>query len=423
MKIALVSQPTDTYLPPRLFTSVALWIHEMSHVLARSCEVVVYAKTHKEAPKFGRDQNVQIRRLSTNPDIPLRRLLRWTAPLRPRRKPQIASVFYHLAYSHALASDLRRQQCDVVHIANYSQWIPVIRRMNPKIRIVLHMHCNWLTQIDAGLLEPRLEQADLILGCSQHIAQRIRQRFPRIAHKCDTIYNGASRHFFVERDTAVASNASNGHGKKLLFVGRISPEKGLHVLLQAFDTVAARHPQTSLDIVGPKAPLLRSFYCDLADDEERRMLTPYFKRDYFAWIEGLSSPQARQRLRFVGGIDHQYLHEAYRDADLCIMPSSCEEAFGMPAVEAMASGLAVIGTRLGGIPEVIDDGQSGLLVPRDDPAALAAAICRLIEDDELRRSMGRAGRARCAQQFSWDLLGQKLLEKYQALCNGSANLN
>jgi glycosyltransferase involved in cell wall biosynthesis len=420
MKVALVNQPTESYTPPTHNTSIALWIYEMSHILARSCDVVVYAKTRKGWPKRGRDHNVEIRRVSTFADIPLRRLLSWTAPLRPRRRPQIASVFYYLAYGYAVARDLRDQRCDIVHLVNYSQWIPLIRRLNPNIRIVLHMHCNWLTQIDARMLEPRLEQADLILGCSNHITGRIRQRFPRIAHKCETIYNGASRNFFLDEHV---NRASNGNGKKLLFVGRVSPEKGVHVLIQAFDAVAARHPEVCLEIVGPKTPMLREFYCDLADDEERATLAPYYDRDYFAWVADLSSPQARDRIRFVGGISHSLLHEAYRNADLCIMPSSCEEGFGMPAAEAMASGLAVIGTRTGGIPEVIEDGCSGLLVPKDDPVALAAAICRLVEDDELRRSMGRAGRARCALEFSWDLLARKLLDKYEKLCDRNPHAN
>jgi rhamnosyl/mannosyltransferase len=169
--------------------------------------------------------------------------------------------------------------------------------------------------------------------------------------------------------------------------------------------------------------MVRAFYCDLADDEERRVLTPYFDRDYFAWVTSLSSPQARDRVRFVGGIDHSRLHDAYRDADLCIMPSSCEEAFGLPAAEAMACGLAVIGTRIGGIPEVIEDGRTGLLVPRDDPGALAAAICRLLEDDELRCSMGRAGQERCTRNFSWDALGQQLWQKYRQLLGRNAQSN
>jgi glycosyltransferase involved in cell wall biosynthesis len=195
------------------------------------------------------------------------------------------------------------------------------------------------------------------------------------------------------------------------------------VLVQAFDAVVAKHPEVSLDIVGPKTPMLRAFYCDLADEEERRTLSSFYDRDYFAWVENLPSQQARERIHYVGGISHMLLHEAYRKADLCIMPSSCEEGFGMPAAEAMACGLAVIGTRTGGIPEVIEDGRSGILVPRDDPAALASAICRLLEDDELRRTMGRAGRARCAELFAWELLGQKLLDKYKRLCGQNASVS
>src|SRR5208282_2211252 len=94
-----------------------------------------------------------------------------------------------------------------------------------------------------------------------------------------------------------------------------------------------------------------------------------------------------------------------------------------PAAEAMAAGLPVIGTRTGGIPEVIEDGHTGLLVPKNDSEALAAAICRLLEDDDLRLSMGRAGRERCANCFTWDRLGQEVLEKYEALCRRLPHLD
>src|SRR5208282_2250619 len=139
---------------------------------------------------------VECRRLSTLPDGPLRKLMGWTSGMRSRRRSGVASSLYHMAYAYELARDLRHQECDVVHVANYSQFVPIIRRFNPKIRIVLHMHCNWLTQIDADILNSRLEQADLILGCSQHITRRIRERFPRVADRCETIYNGVSQSFF-----------------------------------------------------------------------------------------------------------------------------------------------------------------------------------------------------------------------------------
>jgi glycosyltransferase involved in cell wall biosynthesis len=89
--------------------------------------------------------------------------------------------------------------------------------------------------------------------------------------------------------------------------------------------------------------------------------------------------------------------------------------FGIPTAEANASGVAVVTSRIAGLPEVVEHGKTGLLVPPGDPSALADAIIRLLEDDRLRRSMGDAGRRRVLQYFTWDRIAQDLLNHYDAL--------
>src|SRR5207245_5777728 len=84
--------------------------------------------------------------------------------------------------------------------------------------------------------------------------------------------------------------------------------------------------------------------------------------------------------------------------DVFALPSR-EEAFGIAALEAMAAGRPVVATRVGGLPELIEDGLTGLLVPPDDPAALAAALARLAADPALRARMGQAARERAAACF------------------------
>jgi glycosyltransferase involved in cell wall biosynthesis len=421
MKVAIVNQPMEEFTPPACSTSIALWNYEMSRVLSEFCNVVVYARTQEGWPRVGHYGAVECRRLSILPDGPIRKLLNWTSWMRNRRRSGIASSLYHIAYAYQLAHDLQHQECDVVHVANYSQFVPIIRRLNPKIHIVLHMHCNWLTQIDADILRSRLRHADLILGCSQHITRRIKERFPDLADHCDTIYNGVSQSFFG-RDLP-PKQAARGKGRKLVFVGRVSPEKGVHVLIEAFRTVAARHPDASLDIIGHTHPMPQAFYCDLADDEERAALLPFYRDDYFQRVKQLLPLEVTNRVRFVGTVDHQSIHKVYQNADICLIPSICEEAFGMPAAEAMAAGVPVIGARTGGIPEIIDDGHTGFLVPKYDSDALAAAMCRLLENDEMRLSMGRAGRERCAAQFTWDKLGQAMFEKYEGMCGAGLRID
>jgi phosphatidylinositol alpha-1,6-mannosyltransferase len=85
------------------------------------------------------------------------------------------------------------------------------------------------------------------------------------------------------------------------------------------------------------------------------------------------------------------------------------EGFGISIVEASASGLPVIGSRSGGIPEAIRDGETGFLVEPDDPAALAATAIRLLGDEGLRRRMGAAGRAAVESYYNWDRVAADLI--------------
>jgi len=91
----------------------------------------------------------------------------------------------------------------------------------------------------------------------------------------------------------------------------------------------------------------------------------------------------------------------------------------MPIVEAMATGVPIVATRGGGTPELVVDGETGLLVERGDASALAEAILRLLSDEKLRKSMGRAARKRAVELFSWDQIVKNLLYLYQEI--GEAN--
>lgn len=99
--------------------------------------------------------------------------------------------------------------------------------------------------------------------------------------------------------------------------------------------------------------------------------------------------------------------ELWRAADVFVMPTRAE-AFGMVYQEASAAGLPVIGTRLAAVPEIVEDGVTGLLVPPRDPVALAAAMRALLASPALRRRMGEAGRARMARISSPEAYGEKL---------------
>ncbi|MGA3058020.1 MAG: glycosyltransferase [Candidatus Limnocylindrales bacterium] len=107
-----------------------------------------------------------------------------------------------------------------------------------------------------------------------------------------------------------------------------------------------------------------------------------------------------QRIHFLGRRPHSEIPDLMRGFDVLAMPSR-EEAWGVAAAEASATAIPVVATGVGGIPEIVVDGQTGLLVPPEDPRALAEAIRRLAGDRDLRHRLGKAGRERIESLFAW----------------------
>jgi starch synthase len=100
---------------------------------------------------------------------------------------------------------------------------------------------------------------------------------------------------------------------------------------------------------------------------------------------------------------------------------SLYEPLGIVNLEAMACGTAVVGSRVGGIPEVVADGRTGLLVPPGDPGALAAALNELLGDPGRAAALGRAGRNRALAEFSWAQIAAQTAELYAALADPAAS--
>jgi glycosyltransferase involved in cell wall biosynthesis len=123
-------------------------------------------------------------------------------------------------------------------------------------------------------------------------------------------------------------------------------------------------------------------------------------------------------VRCVSGISDEDLARLYGEAEVAVVPS-LYEGFSLPAIEAMSCGVAVVATTGGALPEVVGtDGETGLLVPPDDPGALAQAIERLLDDPELRTRLGAAGRERVVHRFTWQVTAAGTAACYRAVLDG-----
>ncbi|MFQ5630286.1 MAG: glycosyltransferase family 4 protein, partial [bacterium] len=367
-KIAFVPQPLDMIFPPEQ-SSIGIWTYEVASRMAQSCEVIVYSGLLPEKERL--ENGVHFKRISPVFDRWLYRILNRFSKRYNVRRPLFASKLYYLTYALQVAKDLRNQHCDIVHVHNLSQFVPVIRALNPKVKIVLHMHGEWLSQLDPAMIERRLRHVDLILGCSDYVCRKIKRTFPQFAGRCRAIHNGVDVDHFCSKNGHMAKKDTTA--KRLLFVGRLSPEKGLHTLLDAFQIVAKRLPQVHLDIVGPEALVPKQFLIDLSDDKQVSELASFYGRCYKSQLQERLSTDLASRVSFGGPIAHAQLSDRYCNADVFVFPSVCHEAFGMPVIEAMACGIPVVASRSGGITEIITENETGVLVERGNASALAEA--------------------------------------------------
>ena len=184
----------------------------------------------------------------------------------------------------------------------------------------------------------------------------------------------------------------------ILFVGRLVEKKGVHNLLSAMQQVLKKSPQATLVLVG--------------DGTQRQELERMAER-----LEIAGS------VRFLGKLPHEHLPEYYAAADLFVGPSVVDrsgdtEGLGVVFIEAASAGLAIVGTSVGGISDVLIPEVTGIAVEPDQPEALANAIERLLGDEPLRRRLGEAARQHALRRFSWSQVAERFSDVFRRALEG-----
>jgi glycosyltransferase involved in cell wall biosynthesis len=424
MKIAFIHQPfTPFVVGNKQSGSIEIWHYEMARRLAQNHRVIVYTKKGVNQRSIEDYQGVRYKHISATVfsewfAFISRKIDRQLLRIPNFKRPLFASTLYYLIFALRVAKDLKSENCDIVHITNFSQFVPIIRALNPKIKIVLHMQCEWLTQLDRGMIGGRMKKLDLNINCSQYVTDKIRCRFPEFANHCHTLYNGVDVDAFVAEKTKAPEDGTT----HVLFVGRVSPEKGVHVLIDAFIKIAKNSPQVKLHIVGPIGSLPVEWAAALSHDPKVLASLHFFQGSYGSHLKD-RIPAGMTNVSFEGCVSGDELIRFYKNTDLFVFPSLWHEPFGIPVIEAMSAGVPVVATASGGIPEIVKDGETGLLVERGDTSALADAILRVLSDVEFARSMAQTARRRVVELFSWDHLAQNLQRMYEHICySDSENL-
>lgn len=247
-----------------------------------------------------------------------------------------------------------------------------------------------------------LRRTALVTGCSPELVERVcALGFP--AARARVIpYGVDAAAFSPGRERGLAWRRRLGVPEEaplLLGVGRMATKKGFQVLLEALPPVLAAHPDAHLVLAG-------------GGD-----LLPRLRAAAAPWAE---------RVHFPGTVTRDELPDLYRAADLFVLPAVHDargNVDGLPNVilEAMASGLPVVATRVSGIPLAVEDGATGLLVGEGDREALTAALLALLAAPERRRAAGQAGRRKVERELTWDVVAARYRAAYlEALAGPSA---
>jgi glycosyltransferase involved in cell wall biosynthesis len=268
------------------------------------------------------------------------------------RRPWVAPP---LLVSMALAARRAARAADLVHAHWLQSVAPAVVAGRP-IVVTLHGSDVELARRAPAVARPLLRRAGVVIAVSEALAAEARRLG---ASDVRVIPNGIHLPAEVGEET---------HPPEVLFVGRLSPEKGVEELLAAAGGL-------NLVVVG---------------DGPLRPHVP-------AALGFLPRPEVERR---------------YARAAVVVCPSR-REGFGLACAEAMAHGRPVVASAVGGLRELVVDGETGLLVPPGDPKALREALDRLLADRDLRRRLGEAGRRRVAERYGWDRVVDATLSCYE----------
>jgi glycosyltransferase involved in cell wall biosynthesis len=278
-------------------------------------------------------------------------------------------------------------QPDIIHMHSAVQasawYVARLLRKRPRPPIVVTQHGVLARADELGVVRELLLKADVLTAVSQAVLQSAIRFSGRVTSSA-VIYNG------LRQLNGIAGREPTDAKFRLSCIGRLEPGKGFDTAITALAEVRARGLDARLAVIGAGA--------------QRRPLQE------LAVALGVTDD-----VHFEGVLDRRRTLEAIAGSSLVLVPSRLREGFSMVAAEAALCGVTCVASRVGGLPEVVEDGVTGVLVAPDDPDGLASAIVDLLQDSQRRRALGANARRRACQKFALDRCVDGFLSVYRSL--------
>lgn len=318
------------------------------------------------------------------------------------RRGQLTIIRVPTGSSHTYLKEVLKatkgKTFDWIQVDNRPQYAAVIKRHFPKTPVSLFLHS--LTFVKPPYASVRrcskhLNKVDCIITNSSSLAEELTRLYPKQRDQLHKIYLGTELARFCPKSEKARRRLRrkyrvSNNGFQILYVGRLIHRKGIPTLIHAVHLARKSIPGLKLLIAG---------------GEQGKGFKALLKRK----ANTLGVPT-----KFLGNIPHRKIHEVYGLANCFVCPSQKHEAFGLVNVEAMASGLPVIASDIGGIKEVIQHEHNGVLIKEfRDPRAFARSIVAVAERKEWAEGLAKQARSDVKKQFSWQATAQSLADFYR----------
>jgi glycosyltransferase involved in cell wall biosynthesis len=380
-----------------------IFLHHLSrHLVAVGWRVVVLAPNFPGGQAVQMLDGVEIRRF--NYFIPKRQALCYRSGMLPNLKQSwllwFQVPFYLMNLFASVLQVVRQESIDVIN----AHWIVpqgivthLVQTFSP-VPVVLTVHGGDIFAFQGlfgrWLKKSALKRAETCTANSAFTRGQLLQLCP--AADVSIVPMGVDVTEFEPARASLALRRKLDVGAEMiLFVGRLVEKKGVHHLLAAMQRVLREFPKATLVLVG--------------DGTQRQELGRMAERLDIAGS-----------VRFLGKLPHEQLPEYYAAADLFVGPSVVDrsgdtEGLGVVFIEAASAGLAIVGTSVGGISDVLIPEVTGIAVEPDRPEVLAGAIERLLRDEPLRRRLGEAARQHVLSRFSWSQVAARFSNVFHSV--------
>ena len=315
---------------------------------------------------------------------------------------KIRPIFQSKRISEYILGLHKKSEFDIVHQHDFISNMFTTKKLSRYLPVVLTNHTGEFLLLNRSpitrlMLRYLLDHLSFLVGPSEELCDvDFLKKRKRVAY----IANGVDVNEFIPktRDEIASMRKEMGYESDVSLVlcaRRWAPTKGVIYFAKALKAILAKRSNVRFLISG------NDYYG-----------YPEYRKEVFSFIE---DQDVRAFVTLLGDIPHAEIQRYYQIADIVVLPSLME-ATSLSGLEAMSCGKALLGTNVGGIPEIIEDGRNGRLIRPENSEEIADAIVDMLRDRERLNEMGQYGRGLAVERFSWNQVANKTLVIYEKVC-------